>query len=99
MHNSRFVCAIALAAACVVAWSASAAPLITTITQNGTGVNAQPPLATSATNRQPQPEGAGTSGALADEAYIFVTRTHEYTAVRTDPTTGALTTSSTTGTL
>lgn len=85
----------ALVAATAIAPLAHAAELVTQITQNGTGLNAQQPIASSATTRLPQPEGAGTSGGLGDEAYVSVTRTHEYTAVRTDSTTGLLTTAGT----
>jgi hypothetical protein len=70
--------------------SAISAPLVVSITESGTALNANPAIATSESNRLPQPEGAGTSGALGDETYAYVTRTHEWTAVRTNNTTGLL---------
>ena len=72
--------------------SAIANPLITAITQNGTGVSAVLPIATSASSQLPQPAGAGTQGALVDEAYAYTTRTHEWTAAVTDTTTFLLST-------
>ena len=72
--------------------SAIANPLITAITQNGTGVTAPLPIATSASSQLPQPAGAGTQGALVDEAYAYTTCTHEWTAAVTDTTTFLLST-------
>ena len=97
-----------LGAACCATSSIFATPLITALVQNGTtSVLTSPPtpivnpnfVVSSATEPEPQPTGAGTASALGDEAYSMATRTHEYTAVRTDPTTFALTTSATTGVL
>ena len=50
------------------------------------------PIATSASSQLPQPAGAGTQGALVDEAYAYTTRTHEWTAAVTDTTTFLLST-------
>jgi hypothetical protein len=99
MFMFRSVGCRALAALCLCLAGfnsvALATPLITAITQNGTALNANAPIATSASSRLPQPEGLGTQGALADEAYVYVTRTAEWTAVRTDPTTNLLNTAAT----
>src|SRR4029078_8651769 len=72
----------------------SAAPLITAIKENGTALNANAAIATSASS----PSASGTSGALGAETFAFVTRTHEWTAARIDPATGLLNTAAT-GTL
>jgi hypothetical protein len=92
--NRFWVCATVVVCALYASIS-HATPLITALTQNGTGLNAAAPLVTSVSNRLPQPEGAGTQGALGDEAFVFVTRHHEWTAVRTDPATGVLATANT----
>ena len=93
MNVQRFVLfSIAILAIGFLATSVQALPLITSVVEVGTGLNANPAIATSATSRLPQPEGPGTSGALVDETYAYVTRTHEWTAARTNNTTGLLST-------
>jgi hypothetical protein len=74
---------------------AYATPLVTSITQNGTLVNVQPPIATSSSNLLPASPAASQSGAFADEAYAYVTRTHEFTIARAAPATGLLATANT----
>ena len=82
--------------AVVSAWSSVfALPLVTSLTETGTGLNATGAIVTSATSRLPQPEGDYSSGALVDEAFSFVTRTAEWTAVRTNDA-GMLNTTGTT---
>jgi hypothetical protein len=76
--------AIVLAIAASAWLPAYALPLVTAVVERGTGLNANAPIVTSSTSRLPQPEGDYTSGALGDEAFAYVTRTHEWTAVRTN---------------
>ncbi len=88
-------CALALLATFILQPSpAAATPLITSILEHGTGLNANSALATSASSPSP----SGTSAALVDEAFSHLTRTGEYTAVRTNDSTGLLTTSTAAGT-
>jgi hypothetical protein len=91
---SLLLAAIAIAAT----QSASGAPLVTAIAQNGTLVNTQPAIATSNASPLPQPAGGGTQGSLGDESWAYVTRTGEWTAVRTTDATGLLTNSVAAGT-
>src|SRR5688572_10493557 len=73
--------------------SAVALPLITSVTEVGTGLDTQGPVVSSAT----VPGGSGTSGALVDEAFQFSDRTHEFTVPRV--TTAGVLTTATTGSL
>jgi len=71
--------------------SVRALPLVSSLTENGTGLNANGAIATSASNPFPGAVGdPNTSAALGDESLAYVTRTHEWTAVRTLDTTGLL---------
>lgn len=60
--------------------SADALPLITSIVENGTGLNAQGVVVSSASSPGP----GGTSGALVNESFWSSNRTHELTNPRTN---------------
>lgn len=84
----------------IVASSTFAAPIVTSLTEHGTLVNTQPAIVSSASSPQPASPpapAASQSAALVDETFAYVTRTHEWTAVRTDAA-GLLTTSTAAGT-
>jgi dockerin type I repeat protein len=91
MSVKRFVLVVA-----VVVCSASSAlglPLITSVVENGTGLDAQAPVVSSF----PVPDPTGTSSGMANESFQFADRTHEFTNPRTTAA-GVLTTANT-GTL
>ena len=89
MRPSRFSSALAASLAVGVAISSThAAPLVTALTETGTGLNASAAIVTSASN----PSVSGLSSALGDEAFSFNNRTHEWTAAVTDNATGLLST-------
>lgn len=72
-----------------------ASPLVTGLTEVGTtpALDANVAIVTSASS----PSASGTSAALVDEAFSYTTRTHEWTAARTDA--GGLLNTAATGTL
>jgi len=84
----RMACVLAgLAVVVMLVGAASAEPLITGLVENNRNMAVPAGIRTSATHPSP----SGTSAELKDEAFVFVNRTHEYTAVRTDAN-GLLTT-------
>lgn len=95
MRNRLFLLACFAMLVCVSIQTAWAAPIITGLVENNADPARPAAIVTSASNPSP----SGTSSALVDEAFAMVNRTHEYTAVRTDPTTNLLTTTQATGIL
>jgi PEP-CTERM motif-containing protein len=96
-----FSCIASLAVLVVVASSTFATPIVTSLAEHGTLVNLQPAIASSASSPQPASPpapAASQSAALVDETFAYVTRTHEWTAVRTTDATGLLTSSTAAGT-
>jgi hypothetical protein len=98
MRSKRVLTVLALVGTLLyAASSASALPLITSVTEIGTmnaagakALDSAVPVVSSAT----QPGPGGTSGALVDEAFQFSDRTHEFTAPRVNAS-GVLTTAAT----
>jgi len=88
-------CVVVLAAAGGLNHYACAAPLVDSFVQSGTLVDLTSPLVTSDSspypNPVPDPEPANLQKGLRDESFVFVSRSSEYTAVRTNDTTFALT--------
>lgn len=90
-HTKPLRLAVAITMALFVARAAVAAPIIGTLVENNRDLTRPAAVVSSAL----YPSPSGTSADLQDEAFVHANRTHEYTAVRTNPSTGVLSTDAT----